>query len=185
MPGTPRVIRNKLLVEPLYAGEKLGSGIIIPDMAQEERPVLGDVIAAGPDAPYYIGDRLVLRPSIPTVGYPLHSLHGSPIVIEPSDIVGQMYGKEFLPKPEDVVIVPDWRQKYKQVSSLIYLPPSALEQNQPVTFGIVTRVGKDCKDLYIGDYVVYPGNIGFEIGLIDTVYYILPEREVLATIHAN
>src|SRR5512138_595939 len=97
-----RLLRGKMLVEPIFAGDRVGS-IYIPESALETRPVLGDVIAAAADAPYHSGERVVLRPSIPTAGYPLYGQHGSPIVLEPSDTVGQMQGKDFLPKEEDVV----------------------------------------------------------------------------------
>lgn len=185
MLGTPRMILGKMLVDPLYAGNQYGKhGLVLPDVVQETRPVLGDVLAAGPDALYAKGQRVVLRPSFPTIGIPLYQRLGAPLVVSNTDVVGHMEGTEFQPKPEEVVIIPDWRQKYKQVSSLIYLPPSALEQNQPVYCGVVAKVGSKCKTLKVADYVIYP-NVGFELGLIDTLYYIIPEKEILATIHAN
>lgn len=173
-------LKTRLIVEPVYSGGKVGS-IYIPDAYQDSRPYFGDVLSAGSESGYSTGERVVLRP---IVGHPFYRDGRSVYCIDRSDCVGRIEGKVFFPQPEDVVIKPDWQQKYQQPSQLIYIPPSALEQNQPCYAGIICQVGKDCKDLKVGDYVLYPYT-GTELGLVDTIFYILPEKEILATVHAD
>lgn len=171
-----RLLGNRLLLEPIYGAEKIGS-LYVTESFNVEQPHQGEVVAAAKEVPFKPGDIVLVRPF---VGEPVRD--GRYLVYGLSQVVCKVDGRELYPKPDEVMIVPDWSKKYRQPGGLIWLPPSALEHNQPAMFGTIARVGDKVTKVKSGDYVIFD-NKGVEASFIDTNYYFLSEEDILAHYH--
>lgn len=175
------VLGKRLILEPIFGAEKIGS-LYVTESYNIEQPHQGEVVFAPEEVPFRTGDHLVVRPF---VGEPLgDGRYNRLLVYGLGQVVCKVEGRELYPKPDEVMIVPDWSRKYKQASSLIWLPPSALEHGEPAQFGTVARVGANITLVKVGDYIIFD-NKGIEVGFIDTNYYFLKEEDILAHYYDN
>ena len=168
-----------VLVQTLYDSVKIGS-IYLPDSYVNPQPQQGIVLRVGSHVPLNKGDHVLMRQFSGIPKGRLDSEHR--IVDYNQEIVATAVDRKLVPKANEVVILPDFATKYQQKSDLVYLPPTVLEDGEPVTNGTIVRVGSACRSVREGQYVVIPPNLGIEVGFIDTVYYILAEKDLLATI---
>lgn len=167
-----------VIIDPLYEAEKIGS-LYIPRSYANRWPQQGNIVDAGPGFPFLTGSHVFLRPFVIE---PLSIGFGNLLAVRAADIIASLDGKEIVPKPTEVVILPDWSTKYGQPSKVIVISDVELEDGRPIQFGIVARIGSEVTTVKAGDYVIIPPDRGVEIGFIDTVWYILEEADLLATI---
>jgi co-chaperonin GroES (HSP10) len=172
---------ERIVVEPYYEGHdtKIGS-IIIPDSMADSQPSQGVVIAA-PDKYLHLTQRYVLFHRFRETAW-----HDGLLMLEEKDLVCYLNNGEIelLPHREEVLILPDWESKYRQPSELVYLPPVALEHNQPVIQGTVVDYSLGATNYLIpGEKVAMEPDKGSEVAVKNTLYYIIPTEHILAIIH--
>jgi len=172
-------MRDRVIVEPLYEANMV-KGLYIPDAYQDRMPTMGIVWFTS--VPWL--KRTDMIAFQPHQFEPIEHEGKALIVVKVDHIAGRLVKNptevEFYPKPEHLMVLPDWDSKYKQPSSIIWSPPTQLERNQPCQYGTICRIGDGCT-LKVGDKVVLP-NKGLELALVDTVYYILKESDILALV---
>ncbi len=81
-------MQDRLLVKPVNEEQKTASGIIVPDTATKEKPMRGEVIAAGPGKLTLEGKRL-----------PMDVKVGDQV------IYGKYSGTEFKVEKDDLLII--------------------------------------------------------------------------------
>lgn len=173
-----RVLGDWVIIDPLYDPEKFGS-LYLPNAFENKYPHQGDIIAAGPEFPFQEGTRVALRPFVTE---PVKIGSTSYLCIKGVDIVGRIEGRELYPKPTQILVLPDWSEKYSQPSETIVLSVTEQELSGGLTRGTVARVGEKVTLVKPGDEVLFPPNRGTEIGFIDTNWYVFEEDELLATL---
>lgn len=172
-----RALGNWLIIDPLYDPEKIGS-IIIPNAYRNNYPHQGDIVSCGLNSPFKPGMRVVLR------SFVVEPLKAGDrlLAIRDIDCVARIEGKELHPKPMQVLVLPDWSEKYSQPSKTIIISDVELDDGSAITRGTVTRIGEKVTSVKAGDYVLFPPDKGTEVGYIDTNFYIFDEDELLATL---
>jgi co-chaperonin GroES (HSP10) len=171
-----KALGDRVVVEPYFDSDKIGS-IYIPEYFKNPEPQQGVVVSAGPLSPFVDGTYVFFHPfrSQPLGDTKLIGLHDK-------DIVATLVDEELVPLEDHVMVLPDWESKTKH-KGIIFLPPTVTIDNSPVIRGTVVR--SNSKLLEAGTMVVIPPGKGSEIGYIDTVYYLIHQDEILATIDAD
>lgn len=176
-----KAIGDRLVVEPYYDADKIGS-FFIPDAFKNPEAQQGVVKSAGPLTEMMREGVYVLFPPFRSV-----PLQGSDLIsITEKDVIAYMVDEQLYPLWDHVMVSPDWYSKYQQKSSLIYIPPAVQEDYSPVLFGTIVRAGQgsDAK-FFPGEKVVVAPGAGHEIGYKGEVYYFIHERDLLATVDAT
>jgi co-chaperonin GroES (HSP10) len=171
-----RALGNHVIIDPLYDPVKFGS-LYLPDAFENKYPHQGDVVACGPDFPFKPGTRVALRSFVVE---PIDA-GGRLLAIRGEDCIARIEGKELYPKPTQVLVLPDWHEKFDQPSRTIIISDVELDDGKGLTRGTVARAGEKVTTVKAGDYVLFPPNKGVEIGYIDTNWYVFEEDELLAT----
>lgn len=82
-------------------------------------------------------------------------------------------------KPLGDRVVATREEAKNQTASGLYLPDQAKEK--PV-LAVVQAVGKDVKDIKVGDKILYKEYSTTEVKINDTEYLIVKEEDILATV---
>lgn len=173
-----RALGDWVVIDPIYDPEKIGS-LYLPNAYENNYPHQGEIVSCGPEFPFAPGSRVALRSFVVE---PVNIGNGSRYLgIRGVDVVARIDGRELYPKPTQVLVLPDWSEKFAQPSSLIIISDVELADNTPLTRGTVARVGEKVTLVKSGDYVLYPPAKGVEVGYIDTNWYIFEEDDLLAT----
>lgn len=173
-----RAIKDRLIIEPYFDADKIGS-IYIPESFKNPEAQQGEVVAAGPDSFWAPLDYLVFHP------FRSEKVQGTNYIsIRDTDVVA-LLDREcgvLIPKIGDVMIRPDWHSKYGQ-KGLIYLPPAVVDaERQPVLFGTIVDYRSITANVSIGERVVFAPGKGSEAALDNDLYYFIPSDEILAVI---
>jgi co-chaperonin GroES (HSP10) len=173
-----KAIQDRLVVEPYYDPEKIGS-FYIPDSAKNPEAQQGVVKSVGPHSEIREGAYVFFPPfrSLPLQGTDL-------ISIRDKDVVAFLRDGELYPPWEHYMVLPDWDSKYRQKSEWIYIPPTVMEDYSPVKYGTIIRCAEGTELPPNTKVVIAPGK-GNEIGFKDTVYYFIHHDDILATVDAN
>lgn len=191
-----RPLHDHVIVDPLYDAQFVGSGHA-PDPTLPPPPLLelprsmenpmaqqGIVTAVSDkETDIQVGDHILFHPF---VAIPIKVKGIEFLAVARWHIAGWLTpdGKLF-PLPDDVVIMPMFKPRGEhKVGSII----AVTMDPDPPTVGIVLRVGDRVREFATGDMVVIPYDphganpIGSEIGLVNKVYYTIPEREIPAKV---
>jgi len=173
-----KAIHDRLVVEPYYDADKIGS-FFIPDAFKNPEAQQGVVQSVGPTANIREGAYVFFHPfrSLPLQGSDLISLREK-------DVVAYLIEGELHPLWEHYMILPDWDSKYGQKSEWIYIPPSVMEDHSPVKYGTIIRCAEGTSLPLNTKVVIAPGK-GHEIGFKDSVYYFIHHDDILATVDAT
>lgn len=175
-------VGDVIILDPIYDADKIGS-IYIPDSYKNPEAQQGIVVTAGPeakDAGIEEGQHLLFHP------YRAHTFRHSGsdrVHIRIRDAVAIIIAGDTYPLPDQVMVLPEWETKYGQKSDLIYLPPTALDSNEPVKVGVIVRVGSKVERVQLNDRIIMQPGAGSEAGIIDRVYYFLKEEHILAILN--
>lgn len=183
-----RVHLDKVLVQPWYDAEKIGS-LYLPDSAKNSQPQQGKVIAAGPQSLVPIGKHIMFHPWRGE----WHHIDGEDLLLlRNKDLTAQVSWVNqvplLYPLPDHVMVEPIWSEKYKQPSRFVHLPDTVLEQNQPAMQATICDLGSGLirmvRDFAIGDTVLIEPGKGSEVGwgYDMKVYYFVRPKHILARI---
>ena len=172
-----QVLSDRIVVEPYFDSDKLGS-IIIPASFQNPEAQQGKVVAAGPLSYWGPGDYLVFHPfrSEPWPG------NDQLVSIRATDVVCQLLNGELVPKQGTLRVRPDWDSKLGQTTgSKIFLPPTVKEDNSPVLFGTI-EYGYG-EEYPVGARIAMQPGAGSEASLGLDLFYFIDHKDVMAIIH--
>lgn len=82
-------------------------------------------------------------------------------------------------KPLGDRVVATREEVKSQTASGLYLPDNAKEKS---VLAVVQAVGKDVKDVTVGDKILYKEYATTEVKINDTEYLIVKEEDILATV---
>ena len=188
-----RPLRDIIIVDPYYDAEVVGSGhdtekprIFLPDSAKNPMSQQGRVVAVGPR-------QRVLKPEDyilyhPFTGLPFYWEGQEYLKIEYHFVVGWLKVENdqphIYPLPGEVLIEPAFNPR-EAAHGIILI------EAEPPRKGRVVRVGDGVTSVQPGDRVVFPLSheghhllgqpAGSEIGLVNRVWYTIPERFIFAT----
>jgi co-chaperonin GroES (HSP10) len=162
------------LILPLYEAEKIGH-IVIPDGLENPIAQQGLIVRAGKTSIFRDGDRVLLQPYQGTT-FTINGVEYFRYL--DTHIIARVIDRVIKPKPLEVVILPEFRQTVDK-PGLIHIVQD-LYFTDPQRYGRVVAVGRECNEVQLGDRVMLPDFGGYEVGWIDTVYYIIREEELLA-----
>lgn len=173
---------DKLLVEPRFDPNRIGL-IYLPDYTIDTEPQQGYVRGAGRYTSFRVGSYVLyhrFRSTVFWVGRsPRLILHDVDIVAEANPDTGVL-----TLRAHDVMVNPDWHSKYNphKWSPVIEISQVELEDDSPVLEGTVEQIGNAVSTVLVGQRIVLPPYVGAEVGLITRNIYIIPEKEILATL---
>lgn len=161
------------LVLPLYEAERIGA-IIIPDGYENPISQQGRIIVAGQTSIFRADDHVLLQPYQGTT-----FMYGEREYFRYLDthIVARVVDRRIVPKPLDVLVRPNFRTNIEK-NRLVYKVQD-LNWTNPQASGTIVTVGRECCEVAEGDTVLLPPFSGYEVGFIDTVYYLIPEADLL------
>lgn len=176
--------RDLILVLAKYDSDRVHSTIWIPESFKNLMPQQGIVVEVGPkQRVIQTGDRVIFHPWAPQVrlSHGVIEICGKAYtIVSLTDIAGTVSsGGELFPLPDEVVILPEFRYMRPGKKGLIYVS-GELDVNEIPDRGYITKVGKNVTTVEVGDKVVFPPSVGSEIGIIDTVFYTIKEKDLLA-----
>ena len=174
-----RTLGDRFLIEPYYEGAdtKIGS-IIIPDSMADSQPSQGVVIVAPAKYPGLLNRYVIFH------RFREKALFKGHLILDEIDLVCQMSEGQIIlfQHRDENLILPDWDSKYGQKSEWIYLPPIAQEHNQPILFGTVVDQSIGATEPLFKQKVVIEPNMGSELAIRNTLYYIVETKNILAII---
>lgn len=172
-----RTLGNWVIIDPLYDPIKFGS-LYLPNAFENNYPHQGEVVACGSTFPFEPGSRVVLRSFVVE---PLRVKGTRYLGVRDIDVVAKVVEREVYPKPTQVLVLPDWSEKFAQPSKTIIISDVELDDGLGLTRGTIARVGEKVTTVKPTDYVLFPPNMGVEVGYIDTNWYLFEEEQLLAT----
>jgi co-chaperonin GroES (HSP10) len=185
MPLQP--VGTNVIVRPLYDPEKVETGLspgapalYMPGTGRNPMSQQGIVESVGPrQEVIHSGDHILYHPF---VQHPFHHEGMEYLMVAARHIVGKLDSEGILlPLPWDLVIRPDFEEVGRPVKKgPLWLPNQVFDTSIPCT-GRVVRRGCECISVHVGDRVLFPPEVGNEIGLRQ-VYYTIPEKEILGVL---
>lgn len=176
----PTPLADHILIEPYFDPIKIGS-IYMPPAAQNEAPSHGTVRAVGP-LQREIEERFeVIVSTVEWVKKAKFEWLGDSYVYLYTDrevIAFLTRDGEVFPRRDRIILRPNWNRSGVVKHGLIYTIDRVFEAPKPPQWGTVLRVGEDVKTIRSGDEVVIPRNGGNELGVKDTVYYSIKEKDI-------
>lgn len=181
------VLRDRILVEPLYDPDTVETGLspgapglFMPDTGKNPMSQQGIVVAVGPEQrDVEVGDHVLYHPFI---GIPI--AHGDEefLLVEYRHLVGFLDSTgELWPLPDDMVIRPEFPRA--GMEGMLWVPRGVFYIDIPCT-GVVVKRGERVSTISPGQRVLYPPAKGNEIGLRQVVYTIRGS-DLLATLEAD
>jgi len=180
-------VRSNVIVDPLYDPETVQTGLsgdapglIMPGSARNPMSQQGIVVAVGPEQKVIeIGQHILYHPFIQ---YPFKVDGHEYLKVNTHEIVGILSVRgELLPLPWDIVVRPDFRSAGRPVQSgLLWLPKQVFDIDIPCS-GTAVSIGSRVTSVRIGERVLFPPEVGNEVGLRQ-VWYTIREEDILATL---
>lgn len=186
-----RPLHKKILVEPEYDADKIGS-FYIPEAYMNPLSQQGVVLAVGPEQETIrVGDRVLYHPwseiekhgeqqKIPVMK---DGKWEEAFILDEKFIVGWLAPDGVLfPLPDFIVLDPKFSAGDAHEAGMVgslHVVGQAFDIEPPQQ-GKVASIGERVTTIHVGDIVLYPIDKGNEIGLINKVWYTIREEDILA-----
>lgn len=170
---------ESIIVDPYYGNDEKVGSLYLPNANTNPMSQVGKVMEVGPQqTEIRRGDVVAYRPFC---GHTFRLRDYEYLVYKNYDVVGFVTGDgQLWPRKDSVLVLPHWSPREEHLPSGIIRLNRLDDRPDPPVWGTVLKVGEDVKFVKPREKIIIPSVGGFEMGFIDTVYYLVRETDIPA-----